>query len=399
MKILNKEDFIGRAREIHGDHYIYDEVDYKNSNVKVKIICPKHGPWQCRPSNHIGRKSGCLVCGRERQKVVKATKAAKGSKSYKKRINPELIGLSPRDLLSKLKDINREKFDYSDVLYIKGSLINIFCKKHNIYFDHYRYDHISGWNGCPECKKDYNQQKGSSVDEFIEKAKLIHGEKYDYRVVEYINTNTKVKIMCPEHGLFSQTPHTHIVCKSGCPRCALQLSEAEFTSKVFDKHGDRYDYSKTIYKGSTNEILIICKEHGEFHQKAAAHLSGNGCPKCNVSKGELRIRRFFQDNGIEFEEQKYYKDCVYTAPMPYDFYIPKLNLLIEYDGIQHFPEEYFKRFGKYQKTKRPDDHREFKDFLKDLYASDNNIRLLRIKYTERIKVILKGILEEYRRVC
>lgn len=122
-------------------------------------------------------------------------------------------------------------------------------------------------------------------DKFIEKAVSVHGDKYDYSRVEYVNSVTDVEIICAEHGEFWQKPVTHLR-GSGCPICANnrrgknRLTSEELVDKFKEVHGDRYDYSKVEYISSDEYVVIGCKEHGFFKQLPFAHLSGQGCPKC-----------------------------------------------------------------------------------------------------------------------
>lgn len=128
--------------------------------------------------------------------------------------------------------------------------------------------------------------KKLTTKDFIEKAKEKHGDKYDYSESIYINSRTNVKIICPIHGLFLQNPQTHYL-KSECPECAkitkskkLSYSIEDFIEKAKFHHGDKYDYSKSIYKSSQEKINIICPLHGEFYQLAQDHMRGFGCAKC-----------------------------------------------------------------------------------------------------------------------
>lgn len=122
--------------------------------------------------------------------------------------------------------------------------------------------------------------------DFIRKAIAIHGNKYDYSKVEYVNPQSKVCITCPKHGEFEQTPINHLFGK-GCPKCSKEkmnsrktLTKEWFVGKAIEVHGDKYDYSKVEYKNNRTKVSIICPEHGEFCQVPSSHLSGHGCPKC-----------------------------------------------------------------------------------------------------------------------
>ena len=136
--------------------------------------------------------------------------------------------------------------------------------------------------------------------EFIEKAKEVHGDKYDYSKVEYVNNHTKVCIICPEHDEFWQTPNNHVH-GQGCPYCykqgigkkiknekriKIKTIKKDFVEKAKEIHGDKYDYSKVNYINRNTKVCIICPEHGEFWQTPKNHLCGQGCPHCGRNKNK-----------------------------------------------------------------------------------------------------------------
>ena len=115
--------------------------------------------------------------------------------------------------------------------------------------------------------------KKLTTNEFIEKSRKVHGDKYDYSKVNYVNAKTKVCIICPIHGEFWQTPDLHLQ-GSGCSLCGgkIQLSEDEFIRRANLVHNNKYDYSKVNYINYHTKICIICPIHGEFWQEPANHL-------------------------------------------------------------------------------------------------------------------------------
>jgi len=171
---------------------------------------------------------------------------------------------------------------------------------------------------------------------FIESASTIHKNKYDYSSIVYTNNKTKVKIICPIHKEFEQSPIHHLS-GSGCPKCGNEvLSLLDFLTKSKDKHGDFYDYSLVDYKNTSSKVKIICLTHGVFEQRPKHHYNGAGCPFCRESKGEREIRKFLETNSVLFIPQKRFKECRDKRSLPFDFYLPNLNTCIEYDGEQHF---------------------------------------------------------------
>lgn len=127
--------------------------------------------------------------------------------------------------------------------------------------------------------------KKYTTEEFIIKAKAKHGEKYSYSCSTYINSNTKISILCPFHGEFRQLPTDHIRGR-GCSRCggSHRLTIDEFITRSNIVHQGKYDYSLSKYKNSNTDIIVICNEHGEFLQKPHDHIDGHGCPYCAKKK-------------------------------------------------------------------------------------------------------------------
>lgn len=141
--------------------------------------------------------------------------------------------------------------------------------------------------------------KKMTTAEFIDKAKLVHGDKYDYSRVEYKKTGTKVAIVCPEHGEFHMTPNSHLV-GQGCKKCGLRLrsanntkTTAQFIEEAKAVHGNRYSYERTEYVSALGKVIITCKEHGDFEQRAVSHLRGSGCSMC-AGVAPLGFARFEQ---------------------------------------------------------------------------------------------------------
>jgi len=255
----NTKEFIEKAKSIHGDKYDYSKVDYKNTKTEVIIICKIHGNFKQTPSSHLNG-NGCCKC----------------SGNYT---------MTTEEFIEKAKSIHEDKYDYSKVEY-KNTKTNviIICKIHGN-FDQTPSSHLNG-NGCCKCSGNYTM----TTEEFIEKAKSIHNDKYDYSKVEYKNSNTDIIIICKIHGEFKQKPVIHYWNKSGCPKCANKnITTEEFIEKSKLIHGDKYDYSKTEYLLSNKEVIIICKIHKDFLQIPNTHLNGHGCPKCGgVAKSNTK---------------------------------------------------------------------------------------------------------------
>jgi len=281
------------------------------------------------------------------------------------------------------KKIHDNKYDYSNSDYKNAKTnIKIICPEHGE-FEQRPDNHLAG-KGCKKCGiEKLTKLFKKDVNDFINKSNHIHNNKYNYDKVEYKNDATKVCIICPEHGSFYQSPNKHLLGR-GCPLCKtkntietkMKKYSQYFLDKSKDLHNSKYDYSKSDYIKAKANISIICPIHGEFKQRPDNHLSGKGCPKCFQSNGENKVENYLKINNIEYETQKKFNDCKNKNKLPFDFWLPKLNLIIEFDGEHHFNS--IKRFGgdsKLQYTK-------FCDKIKNEYCIKNNIHLVRISYKD-----------------
>lgn len=136
-----------------------------------------------------------------------------------------------------------------------------------------------------------------TTEEFIQDAKEVHGDKYDYSKVDYKNNKTKVTIVCPEHGEFKQLSNDHLRPR-GCPDCGVEkrsksrrLGTSKFIERSKEIHGDKYDYSNVVYKNMHTKVLIVCPVHGEFKQRPNGHLNKRGCPDCGDEAISKKARK------------------------------------------------------------------------------------------------------------
>lgn len=237
-----------------------------------------------------------------------------------------------------------DRYDYSETKYNgRGKKVKIFCNKHGFFEmkeNSFRYG-----SNCPYCEREKFRKE--RLEYFIKTSNEVHGFKYDYSQVEYVNNSTNVKIICPIHGVFHQKPDKHII-GQGCPKCAKNFKRdlEYFIEKSRLVHGNKYDYSKVEYKNMNTKVCIVCKKHGEFWQTPKNHIYHmECCPKCQSSILEKEVRVFLTEKGISFEEQKKFK---WLKRQRLDFYLPEYNIAIECQGEQHFkPIEVFggeKRF-------------------------------------------------------
>jgi very-short-patch-repair endonuclease len=272
--------------------------------------------------------------------------------------------------IKKSKIIHEDKYDYSLVEYV-GSLnkVKIICPIHGVFEQtpnkHYK-------NGCPYCGNNIITQK-----ELIKIFNKIHNNKYEYSLIVYKNMRTKIKIICPEHGIFEQSISSHKN-GNGCPKCK-NISLENFIKESKKIHNNKYDYTLVNYFNWKTKVKIICPEHGIFEQRPNNHKDlKQGCPYCNESHGEKEIASFLEKNKIIFIRQHKFNNCKNILPLPFDFYLPELNICIEYDGEQHFRKHNIWGENKLKQTQK-------NDKIKNQYCKDNNIGLIRIKFDQNIK--------------
>ena len=172
-----------------------------------------------------------------------------------------------------------KRYDYSAVEYSSSSeKVCIICPEHGEFWQSPA-EHVRG-KGCPVCANAKKGRKTMSTDEFITKSVERHGNRYQYDKTTYKGPSVKVTITCPEHGDFEQLPYSHLN-GSGCPKCrGFRKTTGDIVGEFEKAHGKKYDYSKVEYRGSKTKVTIICPEHGEFSQTPQKHLKGQGCPVC-----------------------------------------------------------------------------------------------------------------------
>lgn len=308
MRKLNTEEFIKRAREVHGNKYDYSKSVYIDARSPITIICPKHGEFYSIPDNHINKRSGCPYCS-------------------------GIIPITTEEFIRRAKETHGNKYDYSKTVYTNNHTpLIITCPIHGD-FEQIPSDHLSSLIPCPSC----DLSRNVDTNKFIQKSKLIHGDRYIYDKVVYTGNRVPVVIICREHGEFLQRPHEHLI-GHGCPICngGKSITTEEFIKRAIKVHGNKYDYSKTRYINNHTHIIITCPEHGDFVQLPHNHLNGYGCPYCTQSKLEVKFKNFLILNNISFIEQATWDWLVFINNQRVDFYLPDLGIAVECQGIQHF---------------------------------------------------------------
>lgn len=320
----NTAEFIELAIHKHGTKYDYSKVNYIDAKTNIEIICPKHGSFFQSPDSHL-RGSDCWTCSYEIMNRKKSLLAKNG-------------------FVNKARTIRGDIYDYSRVDYVKANIkVEFICREHGSF--HMTPNNFINGQDCPMCSR-LRQTALQTFDTaiFISKATEIHGDRYDYSLVRYETARLKVKIICREHGLFLQTAFDHLAGQEGCRICfkrklsnSISLTHDEFIERAVETHGDRYDYSMAEYKGMRFPVSVICPKHGVFTQSANRHTHGGGCPKCwTASKGEAFIAGLLSEMGVEFEREKTFPTCRVVKKRRFDFYLPDMGILIEYQGLQHF---------------------------------------------------------------
>ena len=269
MKRLKISEFLERAKEKHGVKYDYSQIKHLYADTKVTIICNNcHNKFFPTVNNHL-KGSGCPICFGN-------------------------VKLTTEEFVKKAIEKHGDKYNYDKSIY-KNAKTEILitcnqCKKDFLQQASSHYKH-----GCPDC----GGSKKKTTEEFIEDAKKVHGDKYNYEKVEYVNDREKVILNCPieKHGDFFKSPGKHLQ-GQGCPNrdCVNKKSnlryEKQYTTDYFierakEKHGDIYDYSMVNYKNSKIKVIITCtKCKREFAQVPSSHLLGCGCPNhdCIMNK-------------------------------------------------------------------------------------------------------------------
>lgn len=372
-KKVTLDNFITRAHKIHNYSYDYSDTVYNGMHKKISIRCQIHGIFEQGAAGHLNGR-GCRLCS-----TIRISKK---------------LSLGSNKAINDFKLIHGNKYDYSKVNYINAhTKVIIICKLHGE-FRQVPTSHVNG-AGCRKCYNILNL----SPDNFVLKAREVHGDRYDYSKTNFINSRTKVTIVCKMHGNFLQGPINHIR-QEGCPQCnkSFKISKDNFIKRSNKIHSFKYDYSKTIVDGAKNIVAIICPTHGIFKRTVSSHLQGYGCRWClkTKSKGEILIASYLKLINARFEEEFRIKDCKNKHTLPFDFAIfdenNNLQCLIEYQGIHHY--EVSKRSKDENKNRLNYLKRQFHDLIKHNYCIKNNIKLIQIPYWDqnKINIIIDEIL-------
>lgn len=229
---------------------------------------------------------------------------------------------------------------------------------------------------CPECnKKKMTKTQEQYINELYSKNPKLNV------IGKYVNCHTKILHQCNvcKYEWFVQP--AELLRGNGCPRCAnhLKLTQDDFVNRMKEIHPTIQVIGE--YKGSNYPVKVQCLNDGWIWEPLATNLIHNhkGCPKCNLSHGELQIERYLCYLNIAFIPQHSFPECKNKKPLHFDFYLPDYNMCIEYDGIQHFePNEHFGGEDEFLCM-------QINDQIKNDYCLLNSIVLCRINYKQDVK--------------
>lgn len=401
MKKYEKEEIISKFNEKHNYKYLYSKFEYFGYKSKSIIICKIHGEFFQSPSKHI-MGQGCKLCNNKYSiEEIKEKLYKIHGNNYEFIFDDQIIDTRSKiqikchhginkilirnlfqgqgcisckgkkwteiDLRNKLLEIHK------NIIYpngfLKNKILSVTCNVHGN-FDIKKDRHLNG-QGCPKCskrKKYDNEFFIACVNEKI--SNLI------YDKCKFTSFKKKVIVTCKKHGDFKSYP-SYLLNGNGCSLCRNEnnsLSKEFFLSECIKKHPE-IDHSLVEYKGVNSDIKLICKIHGIFEQKAGFYLNiSKGCKYCKETKGEKKIRIFLEKNMINFKQQ--YKQFGFR----FDFYLPDLNIYIEFNGKQHYqPVKFFGGIETYNKQN-------LKDILKDEILLNKKIKLIKIGYWQINKI-------------
>ena len=362
IKNKTTEYFINELKEINSDIQILGE--YIDSSTKIKCKCKKDGyEWEAIPNSLLSGHS-CPKCA-------------------------GTMKLTHEEFIIRINKIN-------DNIEVLGKYVNNKTKiKVKCEIDNYEWETtpnalLSG-QGCPKC---YNNRRGENKKlthkEFVNRMKEIND---NIEVLgEYVSSSTKIKVRCKKDGYEWEMRPNDLLSNHGCPKCYgnAKLTHEEFINELKEMNNNIEIIGE--YINNRTKIKCKCKTDGyEWETTPNSLLSGTGCPKCNESKGEKRVAKFLDSRNINYIPQYKFDNCKSKKELPFDFYIPSLNIAIEYDGEDHYIIFKRSKNESYEEAMNRFIERKIKDTIKTIYCKENNIKLIRIPYWDfdNIEEILK----------
>lgn len=326
---MTHEEFIVRATERHGEVYDYSLVKYEGSQGRVRIICPTHGEFSQSANAHIAGQ-GCPKCGNERVGLR--------------------VRLSQDDFVSQARKIHGDRYDLSEAIYLgRTKKITVICKDHGAFYPTAGNFGYLG-SGCPACgRARVGAKSRKPLSHYVVAGAKRHLGRYGYSGLFYEDATAYLKIICPEHGEFTQIANDHLK-GVGCEKCARPIfNTSTFINAAKKIHNGKYGYDKVRYSGATDKVIITCPNHGDFTQTPNMHANmAQGCPRCakvGPSTGQLEIFDFLN---------KYSKPELgfKIGRKELDVFIAEKNIAVEYHGLiwhsSMFQKDLTRDFKKHQ---------------------------------------------------
>lgn len=352
-----------KLRSRHGEKYDYSLTKYVSYKGPVTIICRTHGEFTMGWSRHL-RGEGCSRCAGNVRKTTD-------------------------EFIAEAKTVHGDRYDYNKVVYDNAmKKVEIVCREHGSFWQ-VAISHLRG-RGCFHCKGTKRKQ----VDEVVAALKVVHGDRYDYSKVQWINNKTPIVLVCKKHGEF-KAYFGDLVYKQqiGCPSCGRKvaakkcaLTTQQFVAKARSLHGDKYDYSKVVYENTWKKVKIICPVHGEFLQAPNCHTNKTypqGCPTCSDSRGEKAVAEILTELKLSFKREAKFSSCRNRRVLPFDFLVKvgdKKGVLIEYHGEHHYKPVRWHSSMPDDKMQSIFDTVVKRDCIKSEWAKTRDIPLLVIPY-------------------
>lgn len=230
--------------------------------------------------------------------------------------------LTQEEFLNLARSIHGDAFDYTYSIY-SGRRANIVvkCNSCQVTYETWCHRHLSGF-GCRSKECRYISR---TLEQFTKEAAKVHNKKFSYENIISLDCVNKISIICPTHGEFFQTVAGHLSGKGclKCKNDNQSWTTEIFIQKAKEIHGDKYDYSKSTYTGSQSKIIIICEKHGEFSPRPSDHILGKSiCRTCALEK---RFGHIFKIGEIYKSYRKYYKRVRYLTSLEYKKHKDKIN--------------------------------------------------------------------------
>lgn len=281
-----REQFIEKAISIHGNKYSYECVDYKNNNTEVEIICPEHGPFYMKPTKHTDRAQECPKCTGTVYQHTQET------------------------FLEKCREHHGDFYDYSLVVYTKNyNNVKIICPRHGV-FEQLANSHATG-KGCSKCFNERRSiNRAVSFESFVERSRDVHGSKYTYSKKDFVlgGLDNKTKIHCPEHGIFEQTPKSHLS-GAGCPSCTRWGFNRSKDGVVYILCCDNIVKVGISNRSAKIRAKCVSKSSGKYFEVVKEYvLDGHSCEKVEKSSLE-KLKHTFKQPNEKFEG---YTECFIT---------------------------------------------------------------------------------------